>query len=188
MHDHDIPRWETVHSEPVADAHIFKLRRDERRIAGTDRTGTFFVLDSPNWVNIVPITTDGKILLVEQFRQGTEALSLETPGGLIDESDDDMLAAAARELREETGYTAQSWRVLGVSDSNPAFMTNHFTAVLAEGATQTDPTAFDEHEDLVPRMVDIAEAADLLRRGAIRNTYSVLALCWFLLDRNGWTP
>jgi len=182
--DSSIPRWEIEHSEPVVDAKIFKLRRDHSRVPGTAKTGTFSVLESPDWVNIVPVTTDGKLVLVSQFRHGTNTLSLETPGGLI-EPDESPVDAAARELREETGYTAARLRQLGESDANPAFMTNRFTAVLAEDAVLTDPTAWDEHEELQLHLVPLAELPQLLRSGAIRNSYTVLALCWFLLEREG---
>lgn len=178
----NIPIWQIEHSEEVIDCRIFKVRHDTSRVPNTDRTGDFYTLESPNWVNVVPITPDGQVLLVAQYRHGTSTISLETPGGLI-EPDETPAEAAARELREETGYTAQSFRTLVETDANPAFMTNQFTAVLAEGAVLTDKTAWDEHEELAPRLVPLAELPALIRSGAIRNTYSVLPLCWYLLEQ-----
>jgi ADP-ribose pyrophosphatase len=183
-HSFNIPAWQIDSSELLLDARIFKVRRDRSRQFGTDRAAEFYVLHSPDWVNVVPVTPDGKILLVAQHRHGTGVLSLETPGGLID-AGESPLEAAARELREETGYTARSFRVLGSTDANPAFMTNRFTGVLAEDAVQTDPTAWDEHEELEPRLVDRDELESLLRRGLIRNTYTVLPLMWYLLEARG---
>lgn len=182
--DSAIPRWEIEHSELVADAKIFKLRRDVSRVSGTAKTGTFSVVESPDWVNVVPVTAGGLVVMVSQFRHGTSSISLETPGGLVD-GDESPFDAAARELREETGYTAARFRHLGETDANPAFMTNRFTAVLAEDAVLTDPTAWDEHEELQPHLVPLAELPSLLRSGAIRNSYTVLALCWLLLERKG---
>jgi 8-oxo-dGTP pyrophosphatase MutT (NUDIX family) len=133
-------------------------------------------------VNVLPITPDGNVLLVAQFRHGTGRISLETPGGLVEDGEAAEVAAA-RELREETGYTAQRFRFLGSTDVNPAFMTNRFTAVVAEDAVQTDPTAWDEHEELEPRLVPLAQIPQLIRDGTITNTYSVLPLCWYLLEQ-----
>jgi ADP-ribose pyrophosphatase len=176
-----IPTWQIEHSEMLLDARIFKVRRDRSTTPDGKRSGTFYVLDSPDWVSIVPVTTDGKVILVAQYRHGTGTISIETPAGLI-EAGETPEAAAVRELREETGYTAQRWRTLGETDANPAFMSNRFTAVLAEDATLTDPTAWDEHEELALQLVPVGELPRLLRSGAIRNTYSVLPLCWYLLE------
>jgi 8-oxo-dGTP pyrophosphatase MutT (NUDIX family) len=180
---YDIPEWQIERSEQVADCRIFTVRHDYSRIPNTDRSAEFYVLESPDWVNILPVTPDGRVLLVAQYRHGTGMISLETPGGLI-EPGETPEAAAARELREETGYTARSFRVLGQTDANPAFMTNRFTAVLAEDAVQTDPTAWDEHEELEPHLIPLAELPALLKSGKIRNTYSVLPLCWYVLERS----
>lgn len=179
--EYDIPRWQTEASETLAETPIFTLRRDHSRVPGTERTGKFVVIDSPDWVNILPITPDGQILLVAQFRHGSGAISLESPGGLI-EPGETPEEAAARELREETGYTARSFRLLGETDANPAFMSNRFFAVLAEDAVQTDPTAWDEHEELAPQLIPVSELEALIGSGHIRNTFTMLPLCWYALE------
>jgi 8-oxo-dGTP pyrophosphatase MutT (NUDIX family) len=178
---YNIPRWQTKRSTEVLDARIFKVRHNESYVPDSDRTGEFYILESPDWVNVVPVTPDGKILMVAQYRHGTGTISLETPAGLI-EPDEKPEDAAARELREEAGYTAKTLRLLGQTDANPAFMTNRYFAFVAEGVEQTDPTAWDEHEELEPRLVSLDEIPELLRNGTIRNTYAVLPLCWYLLE------
>lgn len=181
MSDYNIEPWTIETSDELFDARIFKLRRNHSRLAKANRSADFYVLDSPDWVSVVPITPDNQVLLVAQYRHGTGEVSLEIPAGML-EPGEEVLAAAQRELREETGYSAQSWRMLTQTDANPAFMTNRFTAVLAQPATLTDPTAWDEHEELEPVLVPLADIPTMLQTGQIRNTYTVLPLCWYLWE------
>ena len=83
-----------------------------------------WVIDTPNWVNIIPITENNEVILVNQHRFGTEQLTLEIPGGMVDEGEDPM-KAATRELAEETGYTSSQIIEIGRVEPNPALMSNH---------------------------------------------------------------
>ena len=184
-HDnHKIEPWIVEQTEELKDCRIFTLNREIVRSPATGKRGEFFILDSPDWVNIIPVTSDGQIVFVAQYRLGSRHISLETPAGLINPGEA-VEAAAARELREETGYTAGSWTVLGRTYANPAFMTNHFTAVVAEGVTLTDPTAWDEHEELELRLIPVDQVGDLIATGAVDNSFNVLALSWYLLYKHG---
>lgn len=178
-----IQPWRVEQSDEIENYRIFKLRREVASSPNGEKRAEFYVLDSPDWVNVIPVTPRGEIVMVAQYRHGSRGISLETPAGLI-ELHESVEDAAARELREETGYSAGRYTVLGNTLANPAFMTNRFTAILAEDAVLTDPTKWDEHEELEIKLVPVDDVPDMLARGDIVNSFAALALSWFLLHRH----
>ena len=107
------------------------------RVCASPFTGArypFYVLATHSWTNIVALTQEGKVLMVNQFRHGTKEMSLEVPGGAVDEKDSDPLEAAKRELKEETGHEADEWHLIGATHPNPAILDNTCYLYLALGA------------------------------------------------------
>ena len=100
--------WKKVRSTPLGDFRIFKLRSDVSVSPRTGKEHDFFVLDSVNWVNVIAVTSDQQLVMVEQFRHGSNTVELEIPGGMMDPGDTDPVATAVRELREETGYEGEN--------------------------------------------------------------------------------
>jgi 8-oxo-dGTP pyrophosphatase MutT (NUDIX family) len=141
-----------------------------------------FVIQTPDWANIVAITPEGKILLVRQFRFGTDRVELEIPGGVV-EPDEPPLQAAQRELREETGYKSTSWRQIGVVDQNPAIQTNRCYTFLATDVVPTGTgTHFDPDEIIDLEFASLKEIREYIRSGHITNTYIIAAFHWLALD------
>jgi 8-oxo-dGTP pyrophosphatase MutT (NUDIX family) len=149
--------WTFLGNSEVTDHRVFRLRRDRYRFEPTGDERDFVVIDSASWVNVVPVTTEGNVVLIRQFRHGIRDVVLEIPGGLI-EPDEAPEVAAARELREETGYVADSIRLLARVLPNPAVQNNHLYLFAAEGCHntgQTQPDAFELIEVLERPLEDI---------------------------------
>ena len=168
--------WKQVSSKLIGDFRIFKLRSDVKISPRTGKEHDFYVLDSVNWVNVIAVTPDAHLVMVEQYRQGSNSLELEIPGGMIDKEDTSPVAAGCRELREETGYAGERARILGKVYPNPAIMSNTCFTVIVEECRLVGPVEFDGGEDLITRLVPVKEIAGLVAAGKIRHSLVIAAL------------
>jgi len=134
-----IQPWRKIGSKPVGDYRIFSIRTDRKVSPRTGAEHEFFILDSVNWVNVVATTPDRQMVLIEQFRHGTNTVELEIPGGMMDAEDASAVVAGVRELREETGYEGESARLIGETSPNPAIMSNTCFTVLVENCRLKHP-------------------------------------------------
>jgi 8-oxo-dGTP pyrophosphatase MutT (NUDIX family) len=176
--------WEKVSSRQLGDYRIFRLRTDRIISPRTQEQHDFFVIDSVNWVNVVAITSDQQLVMIEQYRHGSGTVELEIPGGMIDPGDGSPDRAAVRELREETGYAGENPRIIGEIFPNPAIMSNTCFTVLVENCRCVHPVEFDHSEDLITRLVPIRAIPDLIASGKIKHSLVVVGLYFFdLLQR-----
>ena len=173
-----LSRWEAVSRETIADCRVFQVDRVWFRHPRRGTTSDFFVIGSPDWVHVVARTVDDQLVLVRQFRYGSEEFSLEVPGGLID-AGEDPVAAAQRELIEETGYGGGTARLLAQVRPNPAIQRNTCHLVLIDGVRPIAPMAWDEHEEIETQVVPVNEAFMLARNGGIMHSLSLTALFLF---------
>lgn len=167
--------WTILNSTQVADCRVFTVHRNlSQRPRSTD-TYDFYVLRCPNWVQVLPMTKSGEVLLIEQYRPGTHSVTLETPGGIVDPEDDSSERAAVRELLEETGYRAEKMVFLGRIHANPSLQGNHCDAYLAVNVERVQEPNFDENEEIESRLVPYNEIPDLIKSGAISHSLVIAA-------------
>ncbi len=171
--------WTVHHTETVADCRVFTVQgHDSRRADGLQ--SRFFGLQSPDWVNVIAVTDDDRIVMIRQWRHGIAGPILEIPGGMVDEGEDPKLAAA-RELYEETGYRAVRWTKLGAVNPNPALFGNRLHSYLAEGCTHDGPGEADPHEETLVELYDRPAIDELMAAGKIDHALVLAAFLWWRL-------
>ena len=166
--------WTLLNSRPIADYQFVRLREDWYRFEPTGAEAPFVVCDSADWVLVIALTTDEQVVLVRQYRHAIRQVVLEVPGGIID-AGESIEQAAARELREETGFTAERVRVLGRLIPNPAINSASCHAVLAEGCHRTNeptPDPFEKFDVLVRPMAEIPK---MIGSGELRHALVIAA-------------
>jgi 8-oxo-dGTP pyrophosphatase MutT (NUDIX family) len=175
--------WKKVGTKLLGDFRIFRVRSERLISPRTRQEHDFIVIDCVNWVNVIALTPDGQLVMIEQYRHGTGTVELEIPGGMIDAADASPEAGGARELREETGYAGENPRIIGQVFPNPAIMSNTCFTVLVENCRCVHAVQFDQAEDVTTRLMPVDQIADLVAAGKIRHSLVLVALQHFDLWR-----
>jgi 8-oxo-dGTP pyrophosphatase MutT (NUDIX family) len=170
--------WTYLHSKVLQSGPVFTTKIEHYRSPRTGQVHDFYLIDSPDWVNVIPLTGDGKVILVRQYRFGTKEFSLEIPGGMLDPGDTPA-SAASRELLEETGCTGDEPILLGVVHPNPAIHTNRCYTYLVKNATYKSPPKQDSTEDIEVLRFPLSEIPRLIHDGKISHALVVAAFYWY---------
>ena len=176
----EIKKWKLQEREALIETRIFEVGATTCTHPDHEHPAKFWYVAPPDWANIIALTDEDEIILVRQYRHGTQQITLEIPGGMVDPGEDPE-AAAARELREETGYLCERWEKLGEIAVNPAFMTNHCTTWLGTGAKLLAQTDFDEHEELSVEVYSVEQFFSMIDDGVI--THGIVVSAAFYLKR-----
>ena len=183
-----IQKWPVLSTRQLGDFRIFTVRSDVKRSPRTGREHEFFVLDTRCWVNVIAVTPDDQLVMVEQYRHGSDTIELEIPGGVMDDGETSPLAGGQRELREETGYTGSRAQHIGQIFPNPAIMSNVCHTVLVEDCRLTHAVEFDHGEDIRTHLVPVSALPGLVAAGKIQHALVVVALYHFQLWRSQPRP
>ncbi|MBB3392867.1 8-oxo-dGTP pyrophosphatase MutT (NUDIX family) [Rhizobium sp. BK275] len=169
--------WKVLETRTILQDRWLNLRADDCLTPDGVTISPYYVMSYPDWVNIVAITPDDRLLLVRQYRHAAGRFFLEIPGGGLDERDVDSEKAARRELEEETGYIAQNWQLISTLYPNPASHTNRLHTYLATGAERRYQQRLDAGEEgLTVHALPIAEVLDGLQAGLIGQALHVSSI------------
>ncbi|MBT8085754.1 MAG: NUDIX hydrolase [Woeseia sp.] len=167
--------WKKLHSEAGPELPLFGVRIDTLQHPVSAASFKRLVLEAPDWVTVVATTCDDKIIMVEQFRFGVGELTIEPVGGIID-AGEKSLAAAQRELLEETGFGEGRWRYLGSVQGNPAIQNNLCHHWLAEGVVRLQEPSPDEGEAIQVHTLTLPELKEAIAVGTLKHPLGLSAL------------
>lgn len=177
-----IKKWETIDRQKVDNFKIFDLEWVTRKHPDWNKQSKFVVLQSASWVNLIPITKEGNVLLIEQYRHGTDEVTLEIPGGLI-EKDEEPRIAGERECFEETGFKGKGYaKLLGTNIPNPAFINNKCYSYVWNECEKYGHQQLDGHEDIAVVEVPLKNIRKMILEGKIQHSLVLNAFFFYFLE------
>lgn len=175
-----IKKWDLLKSREIDSNRVFSTRKDTALSPLTGKEHDFYVIEAPDWVNVVAVTPEREIVLIEQYRHGVRSVTVEIPGGVIDPRET-PIETARRELLEETGYISQEWVRIGEVVPNPAIQDNKCYTFLALSALKVKEPEFDSTEDILTYTAPLKDMPELVAEGKITHSLVIAAFYWFYL-------
>lgn len=175
-------KWKILHSDYLIRNQWLTVRKDYVRQPSGCELEDFYVMEYPDWVNVIAITEDGKFIIEEQYRHGLQRVNFELCAGCIEEGEE-PLDAAKRELLEETGFGGGEWKEFMVSAPNPNSMSNICHTFLATGVTQVSEPHREKTEDIRVHLKTKEEVKGLLEEGKIIEGIMMAPLYKYLSEK-----
>lgn len=174
-------KWKLLCSEYIIKRPWLTARRDKIELPDGRIIPEFYVLEYPEWVNVIAITTDGKFVMERQYRYAADSTNYEIPCGVMEQGET-PLEAAMRELKEETGYGGGQWRELMCISANPTSMTNMTHCFVATGVEKVSDQHLDATEELEVHLLSRDEVLTLLQNNEIIQSLMIAPLLRFFMD------
>ncbi len=174
-----IEKWQTIASEYLFRRPWLTARRDTVKLPDGRINEEFYVLEYPDWVNVIAVTADGMFVMIEQYRHAIDEVIVELCAGVVEQGEDTE-TAARRELLEETGYSGGKWRLLNKICQNPSTCTNYTYCYLAEGVAKTSEQHLDANEDIAVRLMTEDEVRLMLQNDEMKQALMATPLWHYL--------
>ena len=168
----ELGRWERLSSEKLVETPYFALRSDRLRLPDGAIKDPYYVIERPDAAIVFPLTGEGEVVLVRQYRPAIRRLELGLPAGLVEKGEEPE-KAARRELSEETGYAGGEWEPLGAVASSPSLKDNWAHLYLARGVTRDAPPQPEEYEPVEVVLVPVGELLPRVHAGEIVSSSGV---------------
>ena len=175
--------WPVISREQIGDFGLFSLTKKRVRSPRTGEIREVQALQFPDWVLILAITPQEEVVMVRQYRHGTEQVCLELPGGLVDPNDDSPELSAGRELLEETGYRASKIENIGECFPQPAILSNKCYFYLAKDVEHVQTQDLDPGEDIEIHKIPLSEIPDKIENNEIDHGMVLLAFFFFWMKQ-----
>ncbi len=170
-----IQKWRTLSSKYLIRRPWLTARRDCVRLPDGRINDEYYLLEYPDWVNVIAVTTEGLFVMIEQYRHGIDEVITELCTVVV-EAGEETEAAARRELLEETGYSGGRWRLLNVICQNPSTCNNFTYCYLA----LTSPQMLDATEDIAVRLMTEREIRNMLLNDGMKQALMATPLWHYL--------
>jgi 8-oxo-dGTP pyrophosphatase MutT (NUDIX family) len=170
-----LKNWKLIKTEVGPDLTLFRVRFDWLENPRNEHTVKATIVEAPDWVNVVALTPEGELVVVRQYRFGNGEITTEIPAGIIEEGESSQ-TAAARELKEETGYVSDTWEYLGWVMPNPAYLNNRCHHWLARDAIKEASPVLDPGENLEVAVLSWEELDAEIKDGSFRHSLAISAL------------
>lgn len=179
--DNDPQPWRVDHSEYIHQLPWFTVRKDDVRMPNGGHIPEYFILEYPDWINVVAVTTEGQIVLIRQYRHGVAGVHYELCAGVVDAGEAPLLAAQ-RELLEETGFGGGDWQLLMTLSANPGTHTNRTYSFLATDVTLKQAQELEITEEITVHLVSPERVQQIIRDGEMMQSLHIAPLLSYLLS------
>lgn len=162
MEERNDMSWKVLNSEYISEEPWFTVRRENVQLPNGNTIDSYYVLEYPDWVNVIAITKEGKFIFERQYRHGLQCTSFELCAGVCEKEDGSPLISAQRELMEETGYGNGKWEEFMIVSPNPGTHTNRTYCYLATGVERISDPQLEPTEDIQVKLLTLEQIMTLL--------------------------